>query len=91
MADILVRRPVDEAIELGGGIDRLHFPLEFISRGFAPIEVINLFSQAFGRPPKMGFQDLAHIHSGWNTEWVEDDIHRGSVDEVRHIFFRKDA
>jgi hypothetical protein len=38
------------------------------------------------RPPEVGLQDLADVHSARHAERVEDDVDRGSVRQVRHVF-----
>ena len=39
----------------------------------------------------MGLQDLPHIHTGRDTQRIEDDVYRGAVGKIRHIFFRHDS
>ena len=39
----------------------------------------------------MGFENLAHVHTGRHAERVEDDFDRLSVFEVRHVLFRQNA
>src|SRR5271155_1489652 len=39
----------------------------------------------------MGFENLAHIHTAGYAEWIENDLDRRSVFEVRHILFRQNA
>ena len=45
----------------------------------------------FGGPAEVGFQDLAHIHTGRHAERIQHDLHRGPVRQVGHILFRQDA
>ena len=37
----------------------------------------------------MDLQDLADVHTGWNAQGVQHDVHGGAVLEVRHVLFRK--
>ena len=38
----------------------------------------------------MGFQHLAQVHPGGNTDGVQYDVHRRAVGHVGHVFFRQD-
>jgi hypothetical protein len=37
---------------------------------------------------EMGLEDLAYIHSGRNTEWVDHDVDGGAIRKIRHVLFR---
>ena len=36
-------------------------------------------------PPKMGFQDLPHVHAAGHAERIEKDLHRRSVRQEGHV------
>src|SRR6478672_8594445 len=38
------------------------------------------------RPSKMGFENLADVHSARYAERVEDDVHRPAIWQERHVF-----
>ena len=40
-----------------------------------------------GRPAQMRFQNLADVHPARHPERVEDDVHRRSIFQERHIFY----
>src|SRR5271169_2395526 len=42
-------------------------------------------------PAEMGLKDLAHIHTAGHTQRIQNNLHRRSVFEVRHVLFRQDA
>ena len=44
-----------------------------------------------GGPTEVRFENLADIHSGRHTERIQNDFHRGSVGQIRHVFFRKNT
>ena len=50
-----------------------------------------MHAQRLGRPAQVGFQNLAHVHTGRHAQRVEHDLHRRSVRQVRHVLFRQDA
>src|SRR6202051_2416534 len=39
----------------------------------------------------MRFENLSHVHTRRNAERIENDLHRGAVGHVRHIFLRNDT
>ena len=41
------------------------------------------------RPTKVRFHDLAEVHTRRNAERVEHDVHRRTVFQIRHVFFRQ--
>ena len=38
----------------------------------------------------MRFQNLADVHTGRHTQRIQNDLHRRSVREMRHVFFLHD-
>ena len=38
----------------------------------------------------MDFQNLSDVHTGWNAEWVQHDIDRCAIRQIRHILDRQD-
>ena len=38
----------------------------------------------------MGFQNLTDVHTARNAQRIQDDVHRSSVGQERHIFFWQD-
>jgi len=38
----------------------------------------------------MNFKYLTNVHTGWNTQRVENDLNRTAVIHIRHILFRQD-
>src|ERR1035437_214982 len=38
-----------------------------------------------GRPPEVGLQNLADVHTAGNAQRIEHDFHRCSIREVRHV------
>ena len=46
----------------------------------------NLDPKFLRRPAKVALEHLPDIHSGRHTQRVEDEIHRRSIREIRHIF-----
>src|SRR3954471_9336941 len=42
-------------------------------------------------PAKMGFENLADIHTRRHTERIEDDFDRLAIGKIWHIFFRHNA
>ena len=50
----------------------------------------NLDPEFLRRPAEMGLEHLADIHAGRHAQGIEDEIHRGSILEVRHIFLGND-
>ena len=51
--------------------------------------LLDLLAQLPRGPPKVGLQDLTHIHSGWNAQGIQHDVDRGAVREEGHILFRQ--
>ena len=47
--------------------------------------------QVVRRPTEHGFQQLAHVHTGRNTQRRKHNIQRGAVRQERHIFFRQNT
>ncbi len=45
-------------------------------------------AQCLGCPAKMGLQHLADIHTRRDTNGIEDNIHRSTVGQERHLFSR---
>ena len=43
-----------------------------------------------GEPAEVDLQDLSRVHSGRDTERVEDDVDRGAVLQERHVLDRQD-
>jgi hypothetical protein len=51
----------------------------------------NLLAE-FGRSPaQMRFQNLTDVHTRRHTERIENNLHRSSIGQIRHVFFRKNA
>jgi hypothetical protein len=51
----------------------------------------DLLAQNETGPSQVSFENLAHIHTAWHAQRVQNDFHRRSVFEVRHILFRQNA
>ena len=51
----------------------------------------NAIANAFGRPTQVGFQNLAHIHSGRNAQGVQHNVNGRAIGHVRHVFNRNNA
>src|ERR1051325_3249112 len=47
-------------------------------------------AEQFGRPAQVRFQHLADVHTRRHAQRVEDDVHRRSIGEERHVFFGDD-
>ena len=50
----------------------------------------NLASQTGASPAKVGFEDLAHVHTRRHAQRIEDHVDWRSIFEVRHVLDRKD-
>src|SRR5215510_8043396 len=42
-------------------------------------------------PAEVRLQNLAHVHTRRHAEWVENDLDRRAVGQVRHVLFGQDA
>ena len=51
----------------------------------------DLFTKTTRSPTKVGFKDLANVHTRRNAQRVQNDIDRRTVFEVRHVFNRHNA
>jgi len=88
--DIPLRCLVDKNIRLRRGINCLDFLFDLLQILPCLHQFVDLVAQTFGRPTEMGLQNLANVHPGGNPQGIEDNIHRGAVHKIGHIFFRQD-
>lgn len=51
---------------------------------------IDLLAQTFGREAQVGFEDLTNVHTRRYAQRVENDVDRGAIGIVRHVFNRHD-
>src|SRR3989344_5164356 len=51
---------------------------------------VDLLAQTFGREAQVGFKDLTNVHTRRYAQRVEDDVDRGAIGIVRHVFNRHD-
>ena len=51
----------------------------------------NLLAQSVRRPSEVRLQNLAHIHTRRHAQWVQHDLHRSSIGQIRHVFLGKNA
>ena len=42
-------------------------------------------------PAQVRFENLSDVHTRRNAERIEHDLHRRSIGQIRHVFFRKNA
>ncbi len=48
-------------------------------------------AEQFRRPAQVRFQNLADVHARRHAQRIQNDFHRRSVREERHVFFLHDA
>src|ERR1043166_4449814 len=47
--------------------------------------------ESLRRPAEVRLQNLSDVHAAWHAQRIQHDLHRRSVGEIRHVFFRNDA
>src|ERR1017187_7522568 len=50
-----------------------------------------LHTQGLGGPAEVGFENLAHVHTGRHAEGVEHDFDGGAVGQIGHVFVGENA
>src|SRR5258706_15854214 len=73
------------------GTRLLKFLLDLFFGGAVKHRRGEMHAQDPRRPTKVRLENLAHVHSRWPAQGVQNDLDRGSVRKIRHIFFRQDA
>src|ERR1017187_3183486 len=65
--------------------------LDFALRGAVEHRGRILHAQRLRGPPQVGFQNLTDVHTAGNAQRIEDDFHRCSIREVRHVLIGQNA
>src|ERR1039458_215672 len=65
--------------------------LDFALRGAVEHRGRILHAQRLRGPPQVGFQNLTDVHAAGNAQRIEDDFHRCSIREVRHVLIGQNA
>ena len=50
----------------------------------------DLEAERLGRPAQVRFEHLTDVHAGRHAQRIQHDVHRRSVRQERHVFFRHD-
>src|ERR1700733_5960294 len=81
---------VEKLVESGGsGEARLEELADLAGLGEVRSQLGDLLAEFVRGPAKVRLQDLTDVHTRRHAERVQDDLDRGSVGEIRHIFLRK--
>ena len=51
----------------------------------------HLLTELLAGPTEVRLEDLSDVHTRRHAERIEDDLHRRSILEVRHVLFGQDA
>src|ERR1700692_1231912 len=58
---------------------------------FLAEQTLEAVAQFLGSPAKMRFKNLSHVHTRWDAERIENNLHRSAVGHVGHVFLRNNA
>ena len=86
---LFIREAGYQGIQLLLGIYLGHLGLDLFYLVF-PGKLCYLLSKFLGTPAEMHLQNLPHVHTGWHTQGIKDDVYRSSVLKVGHVFNRND-
>src|ERR1035437_2385106 len=87
----LARSPVAERdFAVLGQTGQAQFLADLLLRGTVEYGRGGLQATLVERPTEVCLEDLADVHSTRHTEWIEDDVDRRAVGQVRHVLHRQD-
>src|SRR5450759_4311405 len=78
-------QPVNELPDLFIAIYVFKILFEVLFRGMLLKHLFNFPADTLGSPPQVGLEYLTYVHTGWNTQRVENDLNRTTVVHIGHV------